>query len=554
MAEIIQGFPSTSQNDYQLNAINIFRQASLVYGGQEVVSIRSTGRMRFTYRESYDRVKRLGNALKKLGVKPGDRIGVMDWNTHRHFECYYGVPGVGAVILLLNIRLSPVDLSFVVNHSGASFIIVDETLMPLVAAIAPNCPNVKGFILMTDKDLSEIQTPLSPVYSYEKILAEASPDIKWPVLDEKSAYGACYTTGTTGKPKGVYYSHRDIYLHALALAANGEISAKDCFYQLVPMFHAMGWGTPHAAVLVGAKYVLPGMYNIMDLGSLAEPLISEGVTVAAGAPALFMPMLEYLKKLEKPPNLSSARFLSGATEPSLTLMKGFYSLTGADIIHAYGATETSPLATINRVKPWLEKKLTEEERWELKKKQGYPIVGLDIKIMGQDGKRAPLDGKTPGEICIRGPWITGSYYNAPGSEAQFTENGYWRSGDAGTMDAEGYIKITDRVKDLIKSGGEWISSVDMENEIMGHASVLEATVTGVAHPKWEERPIALVVLRPEHKDKTTPEDIREHLSKKFAKWQLPEAVVFVDVIPKTSVGKFDKKVVRQQYADIYKKA
>ncbi|MGM0453965.1 MAG: long-chain-fatty-acid--CoA ligase, partial [Thermodesulfobacteriota bacterium] len=464
---------------------------------------------------------------------------------------YYAIPGTGAVLLLLNIRLAPGDLSYVINHAETSYILVDESLIPIAESVADKCETVRGYVIMTDKDLSEINTSLSPVYSYETLLEKADPDIRWPVLDEKSAYGACYTTGTTGRPKGVYYSHRNVFLHAMSIGSNAEMTPRDCFYQLVPMFHAMGWGLPHAAFVVGAKYVLPGMYNMADLGSLAEPLVSEGVTATAGAPALFMPMLEYIRKLDKKPDLSGARFLSGATEPSLALMKDFYNLTGAEIVHAYGATETTPLVTINRLKPWLADELSEAEKWELKKKQGYPVVGLDVKVVDQEGNELPHDGKSPGEILIRGPWITGSYYNAAGSEESFTEDGYWKSGDAGTMDAEGYVKITDRVKDLIKSGGEWISSVDMENETMAHPAVLEAAVTGVAHPKWEERPVVLVVPRQEEKDNVTAEDIRAHLAQTFAKWQLPEAVIFVESIPKTSVGKMDKKTIREQYKDIY---
>lgn len=551
MTRIIQGFPSTSQNDYQLNVINIMRHAARSYGQQEIVSISMTDRKRFTYEQTYTRIKKLGNAMKKLGVQPGDRVGVMDWNTHRHFECYYGIPGLGAVILLMNIRLSPTDLSYVVGHAGVSYIIVDETLLPFIENIKDACQSVKGFIIISDKPVSEITTKLSPVYGYEELLNDADEEIKWPVIDEKSAYGACYTTGTTGKPKGVYYSHRCVYLHALTIGANAEMSYRDCFYQLVPMFHALGWGCPHGAIVVGAKYVLPGMYNIADLGSLAEPLVSEGVTVSAGAPALFMPMLEYIRKLDKKPDISGARFLCGASEPSTSMMTGYRDLTGAEIVHAYGATETTPLVTVNRMKPWLEDKLSDEEKLELKKKQGYPVVGLDLKIEDSTGKEVPHDGKSPGEILIRGPWITGAYHDAPGSEAQFTENGYWRSGDAGTIDAEGYVKITDRVKDLIKSGGEWISSVDMENEIMNMEGVLEATVTGVTHPKWEERPIALVVLKEEAKGKIGKAQVHEHLLKSFAKWQLPDEVLFVDEIPKTSVGKFNKKVVREEYKDIY---
>ena len=550
----IMGFPATSQDDYQLNVIRIMQHAARSFGRQEIVSIRPDGtKLRFTYQSTYDRVKKLGNALTALGADVGDRIGVLDWNTHRHLEAYFGIPGIGSVLLLLNIRLAPPDLSYVVNNAETKFVLVDETLIPIAEAIAGQCDTIKGYIILTDKDLSEIKTSLTPIYSYEKLLADADTDIEWPELDEKSAYGACYTTGTTGRPKGVYYSHRNVFLHAMTIGTNAEMTPNDCFYQLVPMFHALGWGMPQATFLIGAKFVLPGMYNIADLGSLAEPLVSEGVTVSAGAPALFMPMLEYIRKLDQKPNLKGARFLSGASEPSLTLMKDYYNLTGAEIVHAYGATETTPLVTINKLKPWLAAELSEEDQWDLKRKQGYPVVGLDVKIVDHLENQVPYDGKSPGEILIRGPWITGSYYNAPGSEDQFTKDRYWRSGDAGTMDAEGYIKITDRVKDLIKSGGEWISSVDMENETMAHPAVLEAAVTGVTHPKWEERPVVLVVPRDPAGQPLTKEDIVDHLAKKFAKWQLPEAVIFVDAIPKTSVGKFDKKEIRKQYKDIYSK-
>jgi fatty-acyl-CoA synthase len=370
-------------------------------------------------------------------------------------------------------------------------------------------------------------------------------------MDERAACAACYTTGTTGRPKGVYYSHRSTFLHAIAICNNAGLSHRDCFFQLVPMFHAMGWGGPYLATNAGAKVVLPGMYNLERLDELAEILIREGVTASAGAPALLMPMLEYIKKLDEKPDLRGARILSGATEPPLSMMKEFFELTGAEIVHAYGATETSPLASINRLKPWLERKLSEDERWDLRRKQGFVATGLDVKILDTSGNEVPRDGESAGEFCLRGPWITGSYYNPGIPVQQFTDDGYWRSGDAGTMDSEGYLKITDRVKDIIKSGGEWISSVDMENAIVGHPAVLEATVVGVSHPKWEERPLAIVVLRDEHKGKVEQQEILDHLSGTFAKWQLPDRVLFVDEFAKTSVGKSDKKVLREQYKDIY---
>ena len=336
-------------------------------------------------------------------------------------------------------------------------------------------------------------------------------------------------------------------------AANASISIKDCLFQLVPMFHVLGWGTPFAATQVGAKLVFPGRYSLNDLGELTEILVREKVTISNGAPAILMPMLEYIRKMDPKPDLSGAHFISGASEPPIVLMKGFWDLTGAEIIHSYGSTEANAIVTLNRVTPTLEKELTEEESWDLKRKQGYIVVGLDVKIVDENGKELPHDGKSAGEILLRGPWVSGSYYNAPGSEVQFTEDGYFRSGDAGAIDPEGFLKITDRIKDLIKSGGEWISSVDMENTIVSHPAVLEAAVIGCPHPKWEERPLALVVLRDAFKTEVEKKEIYNHLAEKFAKWQLPDEVLFVDNILKTSVGKIDKKAMRVEYKSIFTK-
>lgn len=548
--EIIKGFPATSQDDYQLSMINIMKHAVRSFGNQEIASRKLDGSMfRYTYKDAYTRMQKLASGLKGIGAGVGDRVGVLAWNTHENYEIYFGVPGMGAVMLLLNLRLSPPDLSYVVNHSGAKFIIVDELLLPIAEAIAPSCDSVQGYIVITNKKLSDLNTQLSPLYSFEELIETGEPVYDWPNMDEKAAYAACYTTGTTGKPKGVYYSNRDVYLHTYTIAANTEISMRDTLCQIVPMFHALGWGLCQAATLVGAKLTFPGFYTLDKLDSICEVIVQEEVTVSAGAPAIFMPLLEYIRGLDKKPNLQGARFLSGASEPPVAMMKAFQELVGVEIIHAYGATETTPLVTVNRLKPWLQKTMTEEERWDQKRKQGYAVVGLDVKVVDPAGNEVPHDGKTPGEVLIRGPWITGKYHDAPGSEVQFTEDGYWRSGDAGTMDEEGYLKITDRIKDVIKSGGEWISSVDMENEIVAHPAVLEAAVVGIVHPKWEERPLALVVLR--EGMEATEDDIKEHLSKKFAKWQLPDTVKFVGEIPKTSVGKLDKKVIREDYKDAY---
>lgn len=546
----IQGFPSTMQDDFQLNLINIIKHGARNFEKQQIVCKTATGMYRYTYAEAYARMQKLASALNSLGIKVGDRVGVMDWNTYRNYEMYFGIPGMGAVMLLMNLRLAPHDLAYVVNHAETKLVVVDEFLVPLVEAIAPQCPTVRGYVILTDRKRGDIQTKLNPVYSYEDLLREADPTYEWPNMDEKSACAACYTTGTTGRPKGVYYSHRSTYLHAMVIGNNAQLSPRDCFFQLVPMFHAMGWGGSYFSTLVGAKYVLPGMYNLQRLDELAAIMIEEKVTSSAGAPALLMPMLEYIRKLDKKPDFTGARILSGASEPPLSMMRDYLDLTGAEIIHAYGATETSPLASINRLKPWLDD-LPQEEKWDLRRKQGYVVSGLDVKITDPGGEEVAHDGKTAGEFCLRGPWITGSYYNPEAPSTQFTEDGYWKSGDAGTMDPDAYLKITDRVKDIIKSGGEWISSVDMENAIVGHPAVIEAAVIGVSHPKWEERPLALVVLRQEYREKVTKQDILNHLAKSFAKWQLPDEVLFVQEISKTSVGKIDKKVLREKYKGVY---
>jgi len=352
--DIVKGFPSTMQDDYPLNLITLIKHGVRNYEKQEIACKVGDGMFRHSYADAYGRMMRFANVLRDLGIGIGDRVGVMDWNSYRNYEMYFAIPGVGAVMLLMNLRLSPTDLSYVVNHAETKLVVVDETLLPLVEAAAPQFKTVRGYVVFTEKKIKDIETKLSPVYSYEDLLSEADAEYEWPCMDERSACAACYTTGTTGRPKGVYYSHRSTFLHALSVCANTQLSTNDCYFQLVPLFHAMGWGGPYFATLVGAKFVLPGMYNLNRLDELADIMISEGVTVSAGAPALLLPMLEHIKKMDKKPDFKGARILSGATEPPLSMMKEFWDLTGAEIIHAYGATETSPLASINRLKPWLE--------------------------------------------------------------------------------------------------------------------------------------------------------------------------------------------------------
>lgn len=548
----IRGIPSTMMDDYQLNTTEIIRYAATAFPEQEIVSRRLDGSLfRYNYGEAFRRVSRLASALEGLGVGVGDRVGFLGWNTHRVYELFFAVPGIGAVLLQMNPRLHPEDLAYVANHSRVKVLFVDESMISLAEALAPRIKAEK-YVVMADGDVPETRLPNT--YSYEEILEGESDSYSFPMIDERSAAVACYTTGTTGKPKGVYYSHRSIVLHSLVMAIVARMSSEDTYLQLVPMFHANGWGIFFAATLTGAKLVFPGRYTVENLAPIVDLMKSEGVTVTAGAPAIFMPLLNYLRSLKEKPRFNIRAF-SGATEPPLAMMKGLKEY-GIEIIHAYGATETSPLVAYNILKPGLRGRLSSEEAWELRRKQGIPAFGVEVKIVDPEGRELPHDGRSVGELLIRGHWVTASYYNDPRTFESFVDEGvlkWWRSGDAATIDENGYIKIVDRLKDLIKSGGEWISSVDLENHLMAHPKVLEACVIGVPHPKWEERPLALVVPKPEYKGKLSKEELLEHLKERFAKWQLPDDIIFVDEIPKTSVGKFNKKLLRQQYKDYYTK-
>lgn len=549
--KVIKGCPSTMDDDYQLNTTTLIRHAARSHAEQQIVyRTASGGWARYTYGDCYARTCRAANALRSLGVGPGDRVGVLDWNSRRYFELYYAIPGLGAVLLQLNLRLNAQDLSYVIAHSEATVICVDETLLPLAEAIAPHAPGIKAWIVMTDKPAAEITCSLTPLHHHENLLASAAPTIDWPMIDERSAYGACYTTGTTGQPKGIYYSHRSMYLHSAALVANLGMTISDCTMLIAPMFHAQGWGMPQAATMMANKLVLPGRYTMEDTAPLVDAMIAEGVSVTNGAPAIFLPMLRYIEALPVKPDLSRLRLLCGGSEPPLSMMMGLHELTGAEVVHAYGGTETSPLVTMNRLKPSL-RELPAQEQWNRRRSQGLPIAGVDIKVLGPDDRELPHDGESMGEICLRGPWITAGYYKNPGAADRFID-GYWRSGDAGTIDADGYLKLTDRLKDVIKSGGEWISSIDMENALVGHPAVREAAVVGIPHHKWQERPLALVALKPDHH--VTQKQLHKHLCGTFAKWQLPDQILFVDSIPKTSVGKLNKKEIRAQYAELYAQA
>lgn len=547
---ITKGRPSTHGDSYQLNTTTLIRHAARTYPEQEIVYRTTAGGWdRYTYGESYTRICKAANALSGLGIGPGDVVGVLDWNSRRHFELYWAIPGLAAVMLQMNLRLTPEDLGYVTEHSEASWILVDETLLPLAEQLTPLAPQIKGWIVMSDRPLSEISTTLPNVLHFEDLVAAADKQIDWPMIDETSAYSACYTTGTTGRPKGIYYSHRGICLHTLAMTAGLGMSSDDTTMLITPMFHCQCWGLPQAAVQAMTKIVLPGRYAAEDTSVLVDAMIAEEVTVANGAPIIFTPMLDYIKTLDPTPDLSRARLLSGATEPSLGLMRGFHDLTGADVIHAYGATETSPLVSVNKgLKPSLRDVLSDEQKWDRKRCQGLMASHVDFRLIDGEGKDVPFDGVSQGEVLLRGPWIIEKYHKLDGGD-HFLD-GYWRSGDIGTIDEHGYLKLTDRLKDVVKSGGEWISSIDMENALTAHPQIRDAAVVGIEHPKWQERPVALVVT---DDGKELPlEEVHSVLVSTFAKWQLPETVLFLDTLPRTSVGKLDKKTIRASYGDLYK--
>ncbi|MEO6957609.1 MAG: AMP-binding protein, partial [Antricoccus sp.] len=384
---IVKGLPSTHNDSYQLNTTTMIRHAARTYPEQEIIFRTSGGGWdRYTYADSYTRMRKAANALRALGISPGDVVGILDWNSRRHFELYWAIPGLAAVMLQMNLRLAPEDLGYVTDHSGASWILVDQTLLSVAESIAPYAPQIKGWIVMSDLPLSEIKTTLPNVHHFEDLVAAADDHIDWPIIDETSAYSACYTTGTTGRPKGIYYSHRGMYLHTLAMVGQVGMTSDDTAMLITPMFHGQSWGVPQAAVQAMCKIILPGRYVAEDTSILVDAMIAESVTVANGAPAIFGPMLEYIKTLDAKPDFSRARLLSGATEPPLSLMRGFHDLTGADVIHAYGATETTPMVTINKgIKPSLRDELTEEQKWDRKRSQGLLLSGVDFRLVDSAG-------------------------------------------------------------------------------------------------------------------------------------------------------------------------
>jgi fatty-acyl-CoA synthase len=505
-----------------------------LYAGTEVVSVRDGERTRATYAEIVDRADRLCRALESLGVGPGDRVATFSWNTREHLEAYLAVPCMGAVLHTLNVRLFPDQLAYVIGHAEDRVILVDDSLVPVLEELAPRLESVRHFVVIGDGDAGSLPDPLR----YEELLAAQEPGYDYPALDDRQAAGLCYTSGTTGHPKGVLYSHRSNVLHAMGecMADSIGMRSDDRVMPVVPMFHANAWGIPYGCALTGAALVMPG--RDLSAPALAELIEAERVTMSAAVPTIWMDLLRHAD--EHATDLSSVRLVvCGGSAVPLSLMQQFEERHGVRILQAWGMTETNPLGSVARPPAGAD----EAEHWRYRATAGRPAALVEARLVRDGGEEVPWDGKSTGELEVRGPWVARSYYRDDGGEEKFDE-GWLRTGDIAAIDESGYIIISDRTKDVIKSGGEWISSVELENEIMGHPAVREAAVIARPDERWGERPLACVV--PEEGETLTLEELREHLAPRVAKWWLPDELEIVDEVPKTSVGKFDKKVLRKR--------
>ncbi len=525
----------STMQDAPLVITDLFRHGRSVYADSEIVTLEETGSRRASFAEVADRAEKLAAALKRLGISEGDRVGTFSWNVQEHFEAYMAVPCMGAVLHTLNFRLFPEQLTYIVNHAEDRVIIVHHNTLPLLAAVIDDLKTVEHVIVI-GPDSGEVPNALS----YDELLAAEDAGFEWPDLDERAAAAMCYTSGTTGNPKGVVYSHRSTYLHSLAeqSGASFGLSERDRILPLMPMFHANAWGLPYAGWTVGADFLLPNRF------AQAEPfckfIAEERATFAGAVPTVWNDVLRYAA--ENPVDLSSLRMIiCGGSAVPRSLIETFQERFGVPIIQAWGMTETSPLAAV--AKP--PKSAPQREEFEWRAKTGRLLPGVELRITGDDGTTLPWDGEAVGEIEVKGPWITGEYYKDDAPDK--FHDGWLRTGDVGSVDAKGFIQITDRAKDVIKSGGEWISSVELEGILIAHPDVIEAAVIGVPDERWDERPLACIVVS--DREACSFAALRDFLGQSVAKWQLPERWTFIDEVPKTSVGKFDKKVLRSRYAD-----
>jgi fatty-acyl-CoA synthase len=527
----------STMQDYPLTISSIMRYGTQIFADSEVATYDGVGMRRTSYAELGRRTARLANALRRLGVDADQRVATFQWNNNEHLEAYLAIPSMGAVLHTLNIRLAADQVAYIANHAEDDIVIVDGTLVPLLARVLPQMKTVRHVIVVGDADLSPLEAAGKMLHAYEELLAAEPETFDWPEIDERQAASMCYTSGTTGNPKGVVYSHRTAYLHSMGACLGNTfgLSSADRVLPVVPMFHANAWGLPYAALLAGASLVMP------DRFLQAEPLVriieTERPTISGAVPTIWNDLLRHAQ--EHGSDLSSLRLVpcGGSAVPE-SLMRAFDDL-GVRIVQAWGMTETSPLASIATPPPGA------SDPWRYRVTQGRIVGGLEVRVVGDGDVILPSDGEAVGEIEIRGAWITGSYYKD--EDPSKFHDGWLRTGDVGTISPDGYLVLTDRAKDVIKSGGEWISSVELENHLMAHPDVIEAAVVGVPDPRWQERPLASVVLR--DGAETSAAQLREFLSGHVPKWQLPERWAFIKEVPKTSVGKFSKRTLRQMYAD-----
>jgi fatty-acyl-CoA synthase len=535
----------STMQDFPLTVGMIFRHGRSVHGESEVVTFEGESSRHTSFAEVAARADRLAVALIGLGIEPGDRVGTFMWNTQEHLEAYFAIPCIGAVLHTLNLRLFPEQLTYIVGHADDRVIVVDDNLVPLLARVAGDLETVECYIVVGDGDASPLAdaAPEARVLRYEELLAASDPTgFEYPEVEERSAAAMCYTSGTTGNPKGVVYSHRSTFLHSMA-SGTGSVVAYNCndrILPIVPMFHANAWGTPYAAWMAGADLLMPGRF--LQAEPLARFVAQEPVTCACAVPTIWADLLRYSEDHEL--DFSQLRHVTcgGAAVPRV-LMEKFQERFGVRILQGWGMTETSPLCAVGHPPRGVAPGTSEEMDWRAL--TGRIIPGVELRIVDDGGVVLPWDGDAVGEIEVRGPWITASYYGDPAPEK--FDDGWLRTGDIASVTPNGFIRITDRSKDVIKSGGEWISSVELEGHLMAHPDVVEAAVIAVPDPRWDERPLACVVLR--EGSVVTAKELCEFLAASVAKWQLPERWTFIAEVPKTSVGKFDKKVLRTQYAE-----
>jgi fatty-acyl-CoA synthase len=523
---------------------SIIKHADRYYGSNEIVSRRVEGDIhRYTYRDCHKRSRQMANALAGLGVKMGDRVATLAWNGYRHLELYYAISGSGAVMHTINPRLHPEQIAYIANHAEDQYLFFDLTFLPLVEAFAAHCKTVKGFIMMCDRDRMPAESKIPNLQCYEDLLASNSDEYEWPLFDENSASSLCYTSGTTGNPKGALYSHRSTVLHSYASAMPDalNVSARDSVLPVVPMFHVNAWGLPYSVPLTGAKMVFPG--PALDGKSLFDLFEQEKVTFSAGVPTVWLGLLTYVGQNNLQFSSFKRTVIGGSACPP-AMMKTFREKYGVEVVHAWGMTEMSPLGTTGTLQSH-HLGLPPEQQTAVLEKQGHAIFGVDMKIVGDDGKELPWDGKTYGNLLVRGPWIISSYFKNEGGDV--LEDGWFPTGDVATIDPDGYMQITDRSKDVIKSGGEWIGTIDLENIAMAHPQVQQAACIGVFHPKWDERPLLVVVKKPGAE--VTKEELIQFYDGKIAKWWTPDDVTFVDALPIGATGKVLKNRIREQFKE-----